>query len=147
MAAAVTSFQWFLWGYSLTFSHTAGPYIGDLANVGFRDVLAHPSVGSARIPDLLFAVYQGMFSAITVALAVGAVAERGRMLPCIVFMFVWATVIYDPIACWTWNPRGWSSQMGELDFAGGTPVHIASGTAALAYVSCRLHHVSLSREC
>lgn len=133
MATAVTSFQWFFWGYSLTFSHTAGPFLGDLANFGFRDVLARPSVGSSRIPDLLFAVYQGMFSAITVALATGAVAERGRMLPCVIFMFVWATVVYDPIACWTWNPTGWSNKMGGLDFAGGTPVHIASGCAALAY--------------
>ncbi|KNA94325.1 ammonium permease [Fusarium oxysporum f. sp. lycopersici 4287] len=75
----------------------------------------------------------GMFSALTVALATGAVAERGRMLPCIIFIFVWATVVYDPIACWTWNPNGWSNKMGGLDFAGGTPVHIASGSAALAY--------------
>ncbi|KAF6814595.1 ammonium transporter [Colletotrichum musicola] len=133
MATAVTSFQWFFWGYSLTFSHTAGPFIGDLSNFGFRNVLARPSVGSDRLPDLLFAVYQGMFSCITVALATGAVAERGRMLPCVIFMFIWATVIYDPIACWTWNPSGWSNKMGGLDFAGGTPVHIASGTAALAY--------------
>jgi Amt family ammonium transporter len=55
------------------------------------------------------------------------------MLPCIVFMFVWTTVIYDPIACWTWNPSGWVAKMGGLDFAGGTPVHISSGCAALAY--------------
>ncbi|KAI2467759.1 ammonium transporter [Annulohypoxylon bovei var. microspora] len=133
MATAVTTFQWFFWGYSLTFSHTASSYIGDLTNIGFKDVLGQPSVGSTRIPDLLFAVYQGMFSAITVALATGAVAERGRMLPCVIFMFIWSTIIYDPIACWTWNPAGWSNKMGGLDFAGGTPVHIASGTAALAY--------------
>lgn len=67
------------------------------------------------------------------ALAIGAAAERGRMLPCVVFMFIWATIIYDPIACWTWNANGWSYKMGGLDFAGGTPVHIASGSAALAY--------------
>ncbi|KAI0974397.1 ammonium transporter [Xylaria arbuscula] len=133
MGTAVTTFQWFFWGYSLTFSHTASSYIGDLSNFGFKDVLAQPSVGTSRIPDLLFAVYQGMFSAITVALATGAVAERGRMLPCIVFMLIWSTIIYDPIACWTWNPAGWSNKLGGLDFAGGTPVHIASGTAALAY--------------
>ncbi|KAK3392994.1 ammonium transporter [Podospora didyma] len=133
MATAVTTFQWFFWGYSLTFSHTAGPFIGDLSNFGFRNVLAQPSVGSSRIPDLLFAIYQGMFSAITVALATGAVAERGRMLPCVIFMFIWSTIIYDPIACWTWNTSGWSNRMGGLDFAGGTPVHIASGSAALAY--------------
>lgn len=77
MATAVVSFQWFFWGYSLAFSHTAGKFLGNLDNIGFKDVLAAPSVGSVKIPDLLFAVYQGMFAAITVALAVGAVAERG----------------------------------------------------------------------
>ena len=65
MAAGVISFQWFFWGFSLSFSHSAGRYLGDLENIGFRNVLAAPSVGSARIPDLLFAVYQGMFAAIT----------------------------------------------------------------------------------
>ncbi|KAK5717758.1 ammonium transporter Amt1 [Elasticomyces elasticus] len=133
MATAVTSFQWFFWGYSLTFSHQAGPYIGTFDNFGFRNVLAQPSVGSSRIPDLLFAVYQGMFASITVALAVGAACERGRMLPCVIFMFVWSTLVYDPIACWTWNPSGWIYKLGGLDFAGGTPVHISSGSAALAY--------------
>ncbi|KAH8808218.1 ammonium transporter-like protein [Xylogone sp. PMI_703] len=133
MATAVVSFQWFFWGYSLTFSHSAGKFLGNLDNFGLKNTLAAPSVGSEKIPDLLFAVYQGMFAAITVALAVGAVAERGRMLPCVIFMFIWTTVIYDPIACWTWNPSGWVAKLGGLDFAGGTPVHIASGTAALAY--------------
>ncbi|KAH8592396.1 ammonium transporter-like protein [Bisporella sp. PMI_857] len=133
MSTAVVSFQWFFWGYSLAFSHTAGKYIGDLENIGFRNVLAAPSVGSTKIPDLMFAVYQGMFAAITVALAIGAVAERGRMLPTVVFMFIWSTLIYDPVACWTWNASGWVYKMGGLDFAGGTPVHIVSGSAALAY--------------
>ena len=55
------------------------------------------------------------------------------MLPSVVFMFVWTTIIYDPIACWTWNSAGWVFKMGGLDFAGGTPVHISSGCAALAY--------------
>ena len=55
------------------------------------------------------------------------------MLPCVILMFVWSTVVYDPIACWTWNPSGWMYQLGGLDFAGGTPVHISSGCAALAY--------------
>ncbi|KEY81006.1 ammonium transporter Mep2 [Aspergillus fumigatus] len=133
MSVGVVSFQWFFWGYSLAFSHTAGKYIGDLSNFGFKGVLAAPSVGSSKVPDLLFAVFQGMFACITVALAVGAVAERGRMLPCMVFSFIWTTIIYDPIACWTWNSSGWVFNLGGLDFAGGTPVHIASGSAALAY--------------
>ncbi|KAI5808853.1 high affinity ammonium transporter [Peziza echinospora] len=130
MATAVVSFQWFFWGYSLAFSQGASSFIGNLENIGLRNVLAAP-VGT--VPELLFALYQGMFSCITVALAIGAAAERGRMLPCVVFMFVWATLIYDPIACWTWNAKGWSLVLGGLDFAGGTPVHIASGSAALAY--------------
>ena len=73
MATGITSFQWFFWGYSLSFSHTAGKFIGNLDNIGFRNVLAQPSVGSHKIPDLLFAVYQGMFAAITYVQSLGAV--------------------------------------------------------------------------
>jgi ammonium transporter, Amt family len=132
-ATALISFQWFLWGYSLVFSHTAGSFLGNMENVGLRNVLAAPSVGSPKIPDLVFAVYQGMFAAITVALAIGAAAERGRLAPAMAFGFIWSTVVYDPIACWTWNSSGWVFKLGGLDFAGGTPVHISSGAAALAY--------------
>jgi Amt family ammonium transporter len=65
-------------------------------------------------------------------IAVGAIAERGRLGPMLVFIFIWSTIVYDPIANWTWNVNGWSFKLGGLDFAGGTPVHISSGTAALA---------------
>jgi Amt family ammonium transporter len=65
MSIGVVSFQWFFWGYSLAFSHTAGKYIGNLDNFGFKGVLGAPSVGSTKVPDLLFAVFQGMFAAIT----------------------------------------------------------------------------------
>jgi Amt family ammonium transporter len=65
-------------------------------------------------------------------IAVGAVAERVRLGPLVVFVFFWSTLVYDPIAHWIWNPHGWSSHLGGLDFAGGTPVHITSGTTALA---------------
>ncbi|CAK7262681.1 ammonium transporter Amt1 [Sporothrix epigloea] len=133
MSIAVVSFQWFFWGYSLTFSHTGSRFIGDLSNFGMMKTLGQPSVGSTKIPDLLFCLFQGMFAAITPALAIGAAADRGRMLPCIVFIFVWATIVYDPIAYWTWNANGWTFILGGLDFAGGTPVHISSGAAALAY--------------
>ena len=67
------------------------------------------------------------------ALALGAIADRGRILPSMIFIFIWATVVYDPIAYWTWNANGWLFTLGSLDFAGGTPVHISSGAAALAY--------------
>ncbi|RYO80778.1 hypothetical protein DL766_002676 [Monosporascus sp. MC13-8B] len=134
VSVAVVQFQWFFWGYSLTFTHNenAGPFLGDLSNFGLMKALAQPSVGSSNVPDILFCLYQGMFAAITPALAIGAAVDRMRILPCIVFIFVWATVVYDPIAYWTWNANGWSFQMGGLDYAGGTPVHISSGAAALA---------------
>ncbi|KAK1826558.1 ammonium transporter mep2 [Podospora conica] len=133
ISIAVVGFQWFFWGYSLAFSHTGSSFIGDLSNFGLMKVLGQPSVGSSALPDLLFCLYQGMFAAITPALAIGAAADRARMLPAIVFIFIWATIVYDPIAYWTWNANGWSFKMGGLDFAGGTPVHISSGAAALAY--------------
>ncbi|KAK2464726.1 hypothetical protein APHAL10511_003302 [Amanita phalloides] len=132
LCVAVVSFQWFFWGYSLTFSETASAFIGDLRHFALKGVLAQPSVGSARIPAIAFCIYQLMFAAITPCIALGAIAERGRIGPLLVFIFVWSTIVYDPIACWAWNPHGWSAKLGGLDFAGGTPVHISSGTAALA---------------
>lgn len=78
MSTAVVSFQWFFWGYSLTFSHTAGKFIGDLANFGLKDVLGAPSVGSTNIPDLLFMIYQGMFAAITYVLCVSCIIKAMR---------------------------------------------------------------------
>jgi len=129
---AVVSFQWFFWGFSLAFSDTANGFIGDLRYFGLMGVLEKPSIGSARVPSIVFCVFQLMFAAITPMIAIGAVAERGRLGPALAFVFIWATIVYDPIACWTWNRNGWSDSLGVLDFAGGTPVHISSGTAALA---------------
>lgn len=68
MSVGVISFQWFFWGYSLAFSHTAGKYIGDLNNFGLKGVLTAPSVGNDKVPDILFAVFQGMFACITLVL-------------------------------------------------------------------------------
>ncbi|CED83532.1 ammonium transporter [Phaffia rhodozyma] len=129
---SVVSFQWFFWGFSLAFSETGSAYIGDLKYFAMRNVLDAPSIGSTRIPSSLFAVYQCMFAALTPIIAVGGFAERCRMGPVLVFIFIWSTLVYDPIACWTWNSNGWIYVMGGLDFAGGSPVHISSGTAALA---------------
>jgi len=132
MTVAVVSFQWFFWGFSLAFSEEASLFIGNLKYFGMRGVLEKPSIGSARIPAIVFAVYQLMFAAITPMLAIGGFAERAHLGPLLFFVFAWSTLVYDPIACWTWNPKGWSFVHGSYDFAGGTPVHIASGTAALA---------------
>ncbi|KAG8628338.1 hypothetical protein KVT40_004211 [Elsinoe batatas] len=130
---AVVSFQWIFWGFSLAFSRTANPFIGDLANFGMRNVRAAPSVGSAVLPDIVFCFYQLMFCACTVMIVIGGAFERGKIVPSLVFGFIWATIVYCPIACWTWNPAGWLYNLPSLDFAGGGPVHQASGWAALAY--------------
>jgi len=129
---AVVSFQWFFWGFSLTFSDTGNSFIGDLRYFGMKGVLEKPSIGSPRIPSIVFAIYQLMFAAITVIIALGGFADRAAFGPVLVFIFIWSTIVYDPIACWNWNTNGWSFKLGGLDFAGGTPVHISSGTAAVA---------------
>ncbi|RIB01162.1 ammonium transporter 1 [Gigaspora rosea] len=134
LSVGVVSFQWWLWGYSLTFGPSSSRFIGNLdhaflLNVGFEQ----QSSITATVPALVFAIYQCMFAAITPALAIGSAAERGRIAPASIFIFVWSTIVYDVVACWTWNIDGWANKLGTLDFAGGTPVHISSGTAALAY--------------
>ncbi|CAE7137695.1 unnamed protein product [Rhizoctonia solani] len=131
-ALAVVSFQWFLWGYSLTYSSSANTFIGDLQYFALRGVLKQPSIVSERVPALVHCVYQLMFAAFTPMIALGGFAERCRLGPVALFVFVWSTLVYDPITCWIWNDAGWSNSLGALDYAGGTPVHISSGTAALA---------------
>jgi Amt family ammonium transporter len=73
------------------------------------------------------------FAAVTAAITVGAVAERGRLIPMMVFIFIWATIVYAPVAYWVWNANGWAFKWGVLDYAGGGPVEIVSGMSALAY--------------
>ncbi|KAJ6262951.1 hypothetical protein Dda_1509 [Drechslerella dactyloides] len=133
IAVAVVTFQWFFWGYSLTFSHSANAFIGDLANFGSMKVLGAPSVGSALVPDILFYIFQLVFACVTGIIMLGGAVERGRLFPAMVFLFIWTTIVYDPIACWTWNSAGWLFKLGSLDFAGGGPVHMSSGAGALAY--------------
>lgn len=134
MSFSVIVFQWYFWGYSLAFSSTAtNGFIGDLHHFGLMNTLAVPSPGSPLIPELLYSFYQMQFCAVTAALVVGATAERGRVLPAMVFTFFWATLVYCPIACWVWNVNGWAFNYGVLDYAGGGPVEIGSGMSALAY--------------
>jgi ammonium transporter, Amt family len=73
------------------------------------------------------------FCAVTAAIVAGAVAERGRLMPFLVWTFLWATLVYNPIACWAWNINGWGFNYGVMDYAGGGPVEIGSGMSALAY--------------
>lgn len=133
-SCSVITFQWYFWGYSLAFSNYAtNGFIGDLKKFGLMNTLASPSAGSPLVPDLLYAFYQMQFCAVTAAIVVGAVAERGRLIPSMVFIFFWATLVYCPIACWAWNANGWGFKWGVLDYAGGGPVEIGSGMSALAY--------------
>ncbi|EQL32682.1 hypothetical protein RJZ56_001513 [Blastomyces dermatitidis] len=131
---SVVTFQWYFWGYSLAFSPTAtNGFIGNLSNFGLMKTLAAPSPGSPLIPGLLYALNQMQFCAVTAAIIMGSVAERGRLLPAMVFTFFWATLVYCPLVCWVWNVNGWAYKWGVLDFAGGGPVEIGSGLSALAY--------------
>ncbi|KAF8666762.1 Ammonium transporter [Rhizoctonia solani] len=131
---AVIIFQWYFWGYSLAFSATAtNGFIGNLRHFGLQHVMADPSPGSPLIPDLLYSFYQLEFCCVTVAILMGAVAERGRVMPAMVFAFLWATLVYCPVACWGWNVNGWGFKWGVLDYAGGGPVEIGSGVGGLAF--------------
>lgn len=116
---AVCIFQWVFWGYSLAFSRTANNgFLGNLANFGLIDVLDKPAPGSPLVPELLYALYQMECACVTVAIMVGGIAERGRILPAMVITFFWMTLVYCPLACWAWNPNGWGFKFGVLDFAG-----------------------------
>ncbi|KII86385.1 hypothetical protein PLICRDRAFT_288561 [Plicaturopsis crispa FD-325 SS-3] len=131
---AVVIFQWYFWGYSLAFSSTAtNGYIGNLRNFGLRNVLGEPSPGSPLIPELLYSFYQMEFACVTVAILVGGLAERGRVLPAMIFAFIWMTIVYCPLACWAWSTNGWGFTWGVLDYAGGGPVEIGSGVGGLAF--------------
>ncbi|CAL1696594.1 unnamed protein product [Somion occarium] len=131
---AVVIFQWYFWGYSLALSSTAtNGFIGNLRHFGLQKVLDAPSPGSPLIPELLYSFYQMEFACVTVAILMGAIAERGRVLPAMVFVFIWTTIVYCPLACWAWAVNGWGFKWGVLDFAGGGPVEIGSGIAGLAY--------------
>ncbi len=130
---ALISVQWVLWGYSLAFGPDKGGIIGGLEWVGLSGVGPTPNADYApTIPHTAFMLFQMMFAVITPALITGAFAERKKFSTFLVFILVWATVVYDPLAHWVWGVGGWLRNLGALDFAGGTVVHISSGISALA---------------
>ncbi|KAF8936230.1 ammonium transporter AmtB-like domain-containing protein [Dissophora ornata] len=133
LAVAVVSIQWYFWGFSLTFSTTGGPFIGNLDHIVGRGIGWDPHPSAPNVPGSAFFLFQLMFAAITPALAYGATAERMRIMPSILFLFIWSTLVYDVITYWVWGPNGWLTVLGVMDYAGGTPVHISSGSAAVAY--------------
>ena len=130
--AAVISVQWALWGYTLAFGVDIGGIIGDLSWLGLKSVGAEPNTDyAATVPHAAFMIFQMMFAVITPALITGAFAERVKFSSFLVFIILWATFVYDPLAHWVWGVKGWMREMGALDFAGGTVVHISSGASAL----------------
>jgi Amt family ammonium transporter len=123
--------QWVLLGYTLAFA-PGSPYLGALSWLGFNGVSGAPNPAyAATVPHLAFAAFQAMFAAITVALISGAVAERMRFRAYLLFVVLWTTLVYDPLAHWVWGDGGWLRSLGALDFAGGTVVHVSAGTSAL----------------
>jgi Amt family ammonium transporter len=126
------SIQWILFGYSLAFGPDIGHFIGNLSWAGLKGVTMAPNPDyAATIPHLLFMAYQMMFAIITPGLITGAFAERMKFSAYVIFTLLWATLVYDPVCHWVWGTGGWLRNMGALDFAGGTVVHVSSGISAL----------------
>jgi len=126
---ALVSIQWVLFGYSLSFGEDIGGFIGNLEYVGLEGI--GMEAGPGGYPPMLFVAFQGVFAAIAMAIVTSGFAERVKLSAFILFALLWTTLVYDPLAHWAWG-GGWASQIGSLDFAGGTVVHISSGFAALA---------------
>ncbi len=128
-ALGVVTVSWAVIGYSLAFSHGNG-FIGGLGYVGLHGVTFLPRAGTT-IPQLLFMTFEASFCIITAALVSGAIVERMRFVPFLVFMALWSVLVYPVLAHWVWG-GGWLVAHGTLDFAGGVPVEMASGFSALA---------------
>ncbi|KAJ3079052.1 hypothetical protein HK102_004062 [Quaeritorhiza haematococci] len=145
LAMSVISLQWTLFGFSLAFSESGSAFIGNFAHAGLTNIGAQALPKTvAGLSSVAFVFYQMQFATLTPAIIFGSVAERIRLIPAMIFIFLWGTFVYDFAAYWTWSYRGWLRNIsclsaeepcliGGFDFAGGGPVHIASGFAGLAY--------------
>ena len=130
IAMGVASIVWVLWGYSLAFDHANNiGWMGGLGFLGLSGLGTDPV--ESGIPDMLFAIFQMTFAIITPALITGAFVERFKFTTYLLFLVLWVTFVYCPICYWVWG-GGWIFEMGALDFAGGTVVHINAGIAAVA---------------
>lgn len=128
VAYCLASVVWMMWGYSIAFGPDKAGLTGGLENLFLAGISVNSLTGS--IPTYVFALFQMTFACITVALVLGSVVDRMRFSAWIVFTILWVTFIYSPIAHWVWG-GGWMGNMGALDFAGGTVVHINAGVAGL----------------
>ncbi len=151
VAMGIVGVQWAVLGYSLAFGGDVGHMglIGDFSKVMLNGLVIMKDAATGTvdwalfqnytkepgaIPELVFAMYQCMFAIITVALISGAMAERVKFSAYCVFVLLWTTLVYDPLAHWVWMTDGWLFKKGALDFAGGTVVHLSSGISALAFL-------------
>ena len=123
--------MWILFGYSLAFGNDHLGIIGDLSFLGLSNVGTTPGNYASTIPDLGFAAFQMMFAIITPALITGAVAGRMKFKALFIFIIVWSTIVYYPMAHMVWGLGGFLAEIGSVDFAGGNVVHISSGVSAL----------------
>ena len=147
VAMGIVGVQWAVIGYSLAFGPDAGGgLIGNFSKamlaglISFKDgtpiyaLFQNVATEPGSIPEYVFAMYQCMFAMITVALISGALAERVKFSAYCLFVLLWTTLVYDPLAHWVWMVDGWLFKKGALDFAGGTVVHLSSGISALAFL-------------
>ena len=136
VSAGVVSILWIVVVFSLCFGDSMGGVIGNpMTHLFFQNVISGaPWEGAPTIPFALFAFFHLMFAIITPGIVVGAVAERIKFTSYILFIVLFSLLVYAPLAHWSWHPEGFLAQLGVLDFAGGTVVHISAGCAALAGV-------------
>ncbi|MFZ3209566.1 MAG: ammonium transporter [Geobacteraceae bacterium] len=145
VAMGIVGVQWVVIGYSLSFAPDYfGGLVGDVSKamlnglITFKDgspvfaLFQNVPTEPSAVPEYAFAMFQGMFAIITVALISGALAERVKFSAYCLFVLLWTTLVYDPLAHWVWMSDGWLFKKGALDFAGGTVVHLSSGISALA---------------
>ncbi|MDH6289132.1 ammonium transporter [Rhodococcus sp. NM-2] len=131
VSIALVTVAWLVAGYSLIFGDDiGGGLIGGLEHLGMVGI--DPTTVHGQVPEILFATFQLTFAIITAALISGAIADRAKFSAWMIFVPVWALVVYAPVAHWVWNPQGWIAQFGALDYAGGLVVEIVSGASGLA---------------
>ncbi len=130
LALAIVSVLWVLYGYSMAYDESIGGLFGGFSLAGLTNIGPEDMTGT--IPVFADVGFQAVFAIITVALIAGAIAERATFRGWAIFVVLWATIVYFPVAHWVWGEGGWIGEFGAIDFAGGTAVHINAGAAALA---------------
>ncbi|MCF2528558.1 ammonium transporter [Yinghuangia soli] len=144
---AVVTILWVLYGFSMAFSTDAfGGLVGNFDWAGMGDLGKEKLWDGYTVPIVAFAIFQLMFAIITPALISGAVADRVKFVSWAVFVALWVTIVYFPVAHWVWAADGWLFKEGVIDFAGGTAVHINAGIAALALVLVVGKRVGFKRD-